>query len=136
MVERLRDDPGALGLCSGVGMHMTKHVYGVYSTDPPSEAPRPDQAQVQHALDGRPRIAITDTYSGDAAITTYTVLHGRDAGPEWGLVVCDLDDGTRCYGRVEDADMLQELEQEECVGRRVRLATNDSNVNEVTAWVH
>jgi len=136
MVERLRSDPGALGMCSGVGMHMTKHVYGVYSTDPPSEAPRPDQTQVQQMLDARPRVAITDTYTGDAAITMYTVLHGRDPGADWGLVVCDLDDGSRCYGRVEDAEMLDALEHEECVGRRVRLATNDSNVNEVTAWVH
>ncbi|HEX2384194.1 MAG TPA: hypothetical protein VHI95_16235, partial [Acidimicrobiales bacterium] len=134
MVERLRGDPGALGLCSGVGMHMTKHVYGVYSTSPPETAPRPDQRGVQQLLDARPRVAITDTYTGDAAITTYTVLHGRDGQPEWGLVVCDLDDGSRCYGRVEDVDMLHELERDECVGRRVRLATNDSNTNEVTAW--
>ena len=94
---------------------MTKHVYGVYSTDPPSEAPRPDQTQVQQTLDGRPRVRITDTYSGDAAITMYTVLHGRDGRADWGLVVCDLDDGSRCYGRVEDADMLHDAR-----ARRVR----------------
>src|SRR5262249_28529800 len=34
MVERLCADPAALGLVSGVGMHMTKHVFGVYSTSP------------------------------------------------------------------------------------------------------
>src|SRR3954453_21817655 len=38
MVDVLRRDDGALGLCSGVGMHMTKHVYGVYSTTPPTDA--------------------------------------------------------------------------------------------------
>ncbi len=32
--------------------------------------------------------------------------------------------------------MLDELERVECVGRTVRLETNDSNVNEVTAWAH
>ena len=30
MVRVLRDDPGAYGLVTGVGMHMTKHVAGVY----------------------------------------------------------------------------------------------------------
>jgi len=34
MVDRLRADAGALGLVSGVGMHMTKHVFGCYSSEP------------------------------------------------------------------------------------------------------
>ena len=104
-------------------------------TDPPSTAPRPEQGRIQNELAARPRVAITDTYSGDATVVMYTVLHGRDGAPGWGLVVCDVPDGSRCYGRVEPADMLNDLEREECVGRVVRLQTNDSNVNEVTAWV-
>ena len=42
MVDTLRGDAGAYGVVSGVGMSMTKHVYGVYSTTPgavPSWAP-------------------------------------------------------------------------------------------------
>ena len=39
LVERLRDDPGAAGIVSGVGMHMTKHVFGVYSGTPGPVAP-------------------------------------------------------------------------------------------------
>jgi acetyl-CoA C-acetyltransferase len=34
MVERLRAAPEATGLVSGVGMHMTKHVFGVYRAEP------------------------------------------------------------------------------------------------------
>ncbi|HEY2814712.1 MAG TPA: acetyl-CoA acetyltransferase [Acidimicrobiales bacterium] len=135
MVGVLRGDPGALGLCSGVGMHMTKHVYGVYSTSPGAAAPRPDEAAVQHGLDARPKRAIADSFSGEATIASYTVLHGRDGAPQWGLVVCDLTDGRRCYGRVTDATMLAALERDECVGRTVGLLTNDANVNEVTSWV-
>ena len=33
MARVLRADPGAVGLVTGVGMHMTKHVAGVYSID-------------------------------------------------------------------------------------------------------
>ncbi len=33
MTETLRDDPGSYGVVSGVGMHMQKHAYGVWSTD-------------------------------------------------------------------------------------------------------
>ena len=39
MTETLRRDPGSYGLVSGVGMHMQKHAYGVWSTTP--GAPRP-----------------------------------------------------------------------------------------------
>ena len=34
MVETLRSDPGSFGAVSGVGMHMQKHAYGVWSTAP------------------------------------------------------------------------------------------------------
>jgi acetyl-CoA C-acetyltransferase len=136
MVDVLRRDPGANGLCSGVGMHMTKHVYGVYSTSPPPDsAPRPDEQSVQKKLDDRPVKAIRDTHSGPATIATYTVLHGRDGAAEWGLLVCDVDDSTRCYARTSDADVLAELESSECVGRQVELATGDNNVNGVVQWV-
>ncbi len=130
MVDVLRADPGSYGMCSGVGMHMTKHVYGVYSTVPPDVAPRPDETAAQPVSPPR---TITDTHTGDATIVTYTVLHGRDGAPDWGLVVCDVDDGTRCYGKVRDRDMLETLEREECVGRRVALVTKE-NVNEVQIW--
>ena len=137
MVDVLRraGEPGVHGLCTGVGMHMTKHVYGVYSTDPPAgSAPRPDEKAVQKQLDERPIKSIADTYSGVATIATYTVLHGRDGTADWGLLVCDVDGSTRCYARVSDADVLAELEQSECVGRPVELATGENNVNGVVRW--
>ena len=56
------------------------------------------------------------------------------APPSGAVLVCDVDDNTRCYARVTDADMLAELEQSECVGRSVDLMTNEKNVNEVARW--
>ncbi len=38
MAESLRADPGSYGMVSGVGMHMQKHAFGVWSTTPPSGA--------------------------------------------------------------------------------------------------
>jgi acetyl-CoA C-acetyltransferase len=135
MVDVLRGgESGAFGLCTGVGMHMTKHVYGVYSTTPPSIAPRPDEQAVQKGLAERPVKVIRETYSGPATVATYTVLHGRDGSAEWGLLVCDVDESTRCYARTADPDVLAELEQTECVGRAVELVTGDNNVNGVARW--
>jgi acetyl-CoA C-acetyltransferase len=127
MADALRDDPGAFGLVSGVGMHMTKHVFGVYSTTPGDVAP-----PSLPALDDRP-VAITAMHAGPATIATYTVAHARDGAPEWGLAVCDLDDGTRCYARVDDPALLVAMEASEWVGRTVDLVTGEGDVNLVKA---
>ena len=53
MVDVLRADPGSLGLVTGVGMHMTKHAFGLYSTAPAAAGPRPPARRrgVQARLD-------------------------------------------------------------------------------------
>jgi acetyl-CoA C-acetyltransferase len=124
MTETLRADPGALGLLSGVGMHMQKHAYGVYSTTPGPVAPA-------DPIPTSPAAPITDTYSGPATVATYTVAHGRDGGAESAMFVCDLPDGSRCYARAEDPDLLARAEREELVGRTVKLVTEDGGVNRV-----
>jgi len=75
----------------------------------------------------------SDTHTGAATIATYTVLHGRDGNADWGLLVCDVGESTRCYARTSDGDTLAELESEECVGRSVDLLTDDKNVNQAGA---
>jgi acetyl-CoA C-acetyltransferase len=127
MTDVLRADPGSAGLLSGVGMHLTKHVYAAYSTTPgavvlPDELPPPS-----------PPRAIVDVHAGPATVATYTVLHGRDGEPEWGLAVCDVDDGARCYAKVLDRDLLDHVEQVEWVGTTVDLVDGGGGVNVVRA---
>jgi acetyl-CoA C-acetyltransferase len=121
MVDALRADPGSYGMVSGVGMHMTKHVFGVYSATP--------GALVNEAHLRKPdtEIAITPTYEGRATVCAYSVVHGRDGAPEWGLLVCDLEDGTRAYAKLLDAADLAAAEQTELVGRSVQLAPQTAN---------
>jgi acetyl-CoA C-acetyltransferase len=114
-VELLRNDPGALGLVSGVGMHMTKHVFGVYSAVPaPVESPAP--------VTTPPAAPVVPTFAGDATVAAYSVVHGRDGAPERALLVCDLPGGARTYARTTDADVCARAEREELVGARVSLA--------------
>ena len=135
MVDVLRTDPGSLGLLSGVGMHLTKHVYGLYSTTPPPSGcvPLPEEAAVQARLDATPPTAIVDRHSGPATVASYTVAHGRDGAPAWGLVLADVADGARAYGRVEDPDLLVALEGDEWVGRPITLEEAPGGVNLVRA---
>lgn len=132
MTEVLRDDPGSVGLVSGVGMHMTKHVYGIYSTTPRPVAP-PRAGVVQAAVDEVPVRPIEERATGPATVAAYSVVHGRDGGAEWALAVCDLPSGARAYAKVFDADVLAAMEREEWVGRAVTLVDAGDGVNELRA---
>ena len=105
-------------MVSGVGMHMTKHVFGVWSTEPgpyrpTGPAPEPDEATV---------VAVAE---GEATVAAYSVVHGRDGSPDWMLLVCDLPGGARAYARTEDPGIGVAAAAEEFGGRRVRLRTVD-----------
>jgi acetyl-CoA C-acetyltransferase len=132
MANCLREDPASLGMVSGVGMHMSKHVYALYSSEPPTTSLDPvDGAELQAGLDALPKKAITESHAGRATVATYTVAHGRGGGAEWGLAVCDLPDGTRAYAKMLDADLLAQAEVEELVGATVTLVPGDNNANVV-----
>lgn len=123
MTRRLRADPGSYGLVSGVGMHMTKHAFGVYSTSPGPITP-PDDVAVQSGVDAAGRRAVVAEHDGRATVTSYCVVHDRGGDPRSGLLVCDVadePDAPRCYARLEDPVALAEAERVELVGRRVRL---------------
>ncbi|HEX3333259.1 MAG TPA: hypothetical protein VHS57_02905 [Acidimicrobiales bacterium] len=122
MADTLRRDPGSFGVTSGVGMHMQKHAYGVWSTAPGDGVvadPDPYSAiELPHAIVGSP--------SGPATVATYSVLHGRDGAPERALLICDLPEGGRCYALLDGgAEALAEAEIRELVGRPVTLTPQD-----------
>jgi len=129
LVDRLRAAPSELGLVSGVGMHMTNHVFATYSATPGPVSP-PNLAAVQKRVAAAPRRAIRNPASGPAVIAAYSIVHDRE-GPAWALAVCDLPDGARCYARSRDPGLLAALEQEEWVGRRVTLRPDAAHVNHI-----
>ena len=130
MVETLRADPGSNGVVSGVGMHMQKHAYGVWSTTPGAGVvadPAP------YAATTGP-VGIVESPSGPATVATYSVLHGRDGEPERALLVCDVGGGGggRCYAFLEGGvEALAGAEAEELIGRTVTLTPADG-VNHAT----
>jgi acetyl-CoA C-acetyltransferase len=124
MADVLIADPGSVGLVSGVGMHMQKHVLATYSTVPAEVTRREPIPRLAPAKE------ITATHSGDATVAAYSVVHGRDGRAEWGVAICDLPDGTRCYARFEDG--FEDAESSEWIGRTVSLKA-DGEVNRLTA---
>jgi acetyl-CoA C-acetyltransferase len=119
MIHLLRAHPGRFGLVTANGNYLTKHSFGVYSTQPP-EGPwrREDPSRLQAQLDSAPKPPFTESPEGEATVETYTVLHGRD-GPETGIVFGRLRaTGERFLANTPaDAATLWDLQRRDGLGR-------------------
>jgi len=113
MADTLRRDPGALGLVSGIGMHMTSHSASLWSTRPGAYAPSAPAGEL-------PTVPVTGEADGPATVVTFSTVHSRQ-GPESTALICDLPDGSRSYARLDEpaADGL------DLVGRSVTLTPGD-----------
>ncbi len=127
MMRRLRARPGAFGLVTANGNYVTKHSFGVYSTDAPA-APwqRESPAVLQAQMDALPKAPFTETPHGDARIETYTVMHGRD-GPEFAVIFGRLvETGQRFIANLpDDAAAAWDLQNRDSLGRPGRVAPID-----------
>jgi len=128
LVERLRARPGSLGLATGVGWYMTKHSVGIYSTTPGEAAwRRHDVKADQKSILAEAHPSLCEQANGNATVETYTVVHGRDGGPELGLAVLRLEGGQRCWANIRaSAAALAEMEQSEMIGRQARVRHVDA----------
>ena len=122
MAERLRSDPGALGLVTGLGWYCTKHAVGVWSTKPPAAGFGYEWPQ--DAVDALPRRSLASDYEGDATVETYTVVHDRDGEPELAILALLTEDGQRAWGNTANRDDMVGLMETEGCGRKARLTAD------------
>ncbi len=121
MAEVLRAAPGQKGLVTANGGYLTKHAFGVYSTEPP---PTDFQhADLQTEVDALPKKDVLQDFDGQATTEAYSVMYGAD-GPNKAFVACLAADQQRTWGIVEDTETLQEMIEEEFIGRSVNLTGN------------
>jgi acetyl-CoA C-acetyltransferase len=118
MGEVLREDPGSRGLCSANGGFLTKHAFGVYSTEPPAEGFRYESCQDE--ADTFPRREAVIDHEGEATLESYTVMFGAD-GPERAHAAFLLADGRRTWANSEDLELAAEMTREEFCGRSARI---------------
>lgn len=122
MSDVLRSDPGSTGLVTANGGYLTKHSFGVYSTEPPEAGFRHESCQ--DAVDALPRREVVDEVDGEVTIEAYTVMHDREGQPELGLAALRTADDHRAWGRCDDRGVLDSMVAEEWVGRVVRLSSD------------
>jgi acetyl-CoA C-acetyltransferase len=103
MTEKLRTDPDALGLVSGIGMHMESHSAVLLSARPGDSSPtRSDPAPAAGEAEAGSTVPVADEAKGPARVVTYSTMYSRE-GPDWTALICDLPDGSRTYARTRDA---------------------------------
>ncbi len=114
MVERLRDDAGALGLVTANGGYLTKHAFGVYATTPPPMPWR--HARPQPEVDALPRRDLCEVVDGPVAVESTVVMHDRQSTPEAAIVSTLLPDGRRAWATTSESTALKRMITEETAG--------------------
>ena len=124
MADVLRADAGSLGLVTAISGWITKQGVSLWSTTPPAQPYRSidvtDDARAATGL--RQVVDATDT---EATVATYTVIYDEKPGGRRGIVVGDLDDGSRVLVTTEDDALTDSMTTEEWCGRRVRIAPGE-----------
>jgi len=131
-VHRLRGMSGSYGLVSGVGMHMTKHVWAVYGSDPGALRP-PDYDDVQRKIDSDPAVEVMQQLSSPvrAEIAAATVSFDRSGAPVSGLIIADLSTEIRVYARTTDASLMSLISSGDPIGEPVLIRPEGNGTNVV-----
>jgi acetyl-CoA C-acetyltransferase len=123
MAQLLRDNPGKRGMITANGGYITKHAFGIYSTEAPE---RPFQhADLQDQVDATLKRDVVIEHQGAGTVEGYSVMYGPQ-GVSKAFVAARLDDGRRAWGTSEDRDLLQSMTKEEFCGRQVNLANHEA----------
>ncbi len=122
-VELLRENPGGKALVTANGGFLTKHAFGVYSTEPPAQDFL--HQNVQEEVDHCPRRECLAGYEGKAHIESYTVMFSGE-GPAVGHAACLTSAGKRTWANTTDPDVMAAMTKEEFCGHPV---TVDSEGN-------
>ena len=114
----LRRDAGSRGMITANGGFLTKHAFGVYSSEAPSMPFR--HQDVQAEVDALPAREALMNYSGAVTLESYTVMYGNE-GPQIAHCAALTDDGKRTWANSADSGVMSAMTKEEFCGRPARI---------------
>lgn len=130
LVEYLRTHPGEHGMVTGIGMHMTKHVAGVWSSTP-GTTPLPDSDEPQQSVldDDAPGHIVRESGTGSVTVDAASAIFTREGSPESAIAICSFPDGSRCYASTDDADAIAAVVNDEWVSASASVIPTDAGTN-------
>jgi acetyl-CoA C-acetyltransferase len=123
MAELLVANPGRRALITANGGYLTKHSFGVYSTEPPAEFRWED---VQSAVDREPTRDGLAEWEGVGTVEAWTTPFNRDGQPEKAFVAVRTPDGSRTLAVMTDSAAVQATVREDIGGAKVVVAADGS----------
>ena len=123
MAELLVANPGRRALITANGGYLTKHSFGVYSTDPPAEFRWED---MQSAVDREPTRDGLVEWEGIGTVEAWTTPFNRDGQPEKAFLAVRTPDGSRTLAVIDDPGPAELPVREEIGGAKVAVALDGS----------
>jgi acetyl-CoA C-acetyltransferase len=123
MAELLVANPGRLGLITANGGYLTKHSFGVYGTEPPTEFRWED---VQTAVDREPTREGLVEWEGIGTVEAWTTPFNRDGQPERAFLAVRTPDGSRALAQIADPAAAEMTVREDIGGAKVAVAADGS----------
>ncbi|MBW2420729.1 MAG: hypothetical protein JRH19_19455 [Deltaproteobacteria bacterium] len=118
MMDRLRGDPGSLGLVSSIGGWLNKHAFAIYSTHPPAEGFR--YADLDSEVGALPVRRVEQDTLGAATVETYVLQYVAGA-PASAIVACLRENGRRVWATIDEPAILEAMTRKELCGSRVSI---------------
>jgi acetyl-CoA C-acetyltransferase len=121
MAERLVANPGRRGLITANGGYLTKHSFGVYSTEPPAEFRWED---AQPAVDSEPTRSGLLEWDGVGTVEAWTTPFNREGQPEKAFVAVRTSDGSRALAVITDPASAEVTVNDDIAGAKVAVAAD------------
>lgn len=115
LVQRLREDPGGVGLSSSVSGSLVKQGFGTWSTSPPAQGFRHVDVSSQVAPLDPPRPIVDGVAAGTVVAITVTP-DAVTREPIRTVAVVEAPDGARTIGERIDPDLAEQVRTRESVG--------------------
>lgn len=122
LATRLRHTPGSYGLLTANGGYLTKHAFGVYSSEPPRAGFR--RVDVQERVDREPTVRAHPGYAGPGEVEAWTVVYDRTGNPETGFVAARTPDGGRTLASTRRPADVEHLVSAETAGAVVEIGAD------------
>src|SRR6201999_1002923 len=116
-------NPGRRGLITANAGYLTKHSFGVYSTEPPAEFRWED---MQSALAAEPIRDCLANWEGVGAVEAWTTPFDRDGQPEKAFLAVRTPDGSRTLAVITDSAAAQASVREDIGGAKVAVSADGS----------
>jgi acetyl-CoA C-acetyltransferase len=121
--ELLVANPGRRALVTANGGYLTKHSFGVYSTEPPTEF---RWENVQSTVDREPTRDGLVEWEGVGTVEAWTTPFDRDGQPEKAFVAVRTPEGSRALAVITDPASAEATVSEDIGGAKVAVAADGS----------